>query len=107
MALITHVAHDGARNEIEVPLGHTVMEGARDAGIYGIVAECGGACSCSTCHVYVAPQWIDRPRQKAEMEEDMLDFAPGVDPQRSRLSCQLRVTADMDGLVVTVPEEQA
>lgn len=107
MPLITYIESDGTSNAIEVPLGHSVMEGARDAGIDGIVAECGGACSCSTCHIYIASDWVDRLPEKEEMEEDMLEFAPEVDPRHSRLSCQLRVTAEMEGLVVTVPDEQA
>lgn len=107
MPQITYIAADGTRNAIDVPVGNSVMEGARNSGIEGIVAECGGACACSTCHVHVATDWIDRLPAKTEMEEDMLDFAPGMDPQTSRLSCQLRVTDDMNGLVVTIPEEQA
>jgi 2Fe-2S ferredoxin len=83
------------------------MEGGRDAGVEGIVAECGGACSCSTCHVYVHREWVDLLPPQESMEEDMLDFAPAMDPQRSRLGCQIRVTAELDGLVVEVPEEQA
>lgn len=78
----------------------------RNAGVEGIVAECGGACSCSTCHVYVLAEWVDRLPPKKGMEEDMLEFAPGVDLERSRLSCQIRVTAELDGLVVGVPSEQ-
>lgn len=83
------------------------MEGARNAGIAGIVAECGGGCSCSTCHVYVHPDWFGRLPPKEGLEEDMLDFAPGMDPERSRLSCQIKITAELDGLVVFVPVEQA
>ena len=107
MPRITYIEHGGQSRVIDVPVGHTVMEGGRDAGIEGIVAECGGACACSTCHVYVDPDWFDRLPPRESMEEDMLDFAPGMDPDRSRLGCQLRVTPDFDGLVVTVPEEQA
>jgi 2Fe-2S ferredoxin len=95
------------RNErvVDVPVGNSVMEGARDAGIAGIVAECGGACSCATCHVYVDPAWMARLPARESMEVDMLDFAPAVDPERSRLSCQIRVTADLNGLTVTTPAD--
>lgn len=107
MPRITFVEHDGTRHDVEVPVGHTLMEAGRDNGVEGIVAECGGACSCSTCHVYVTPDWVDRLPAMEEMERDMLDFAPAMDPVRSRLSCQIKITADLDGLVVDVPEEQA
>ncbi len=98
-----------AMTEIEplaVSSGLTVMEGARDNGIPGIEADCGGACACSTCHVYVAEDWVDRLPAKDPMEQDMLDFAWEPDPVRSRLTCQLRVTDDLDGLVVQLPLKQ-
>ncbi|WP_226553860.1 2Fe-2S iron-sulfur cluster-binding protein [Celeribacter naphthalenivorans] len=107
MPMITYIEASGKTHEIDVPVGHTVMEGGRNAGVEGIVAECGGSCSCSTCHVYVAPEWVAQLPSRDEMEEDMLDFAIEVDAERSRLSCQLRVTEAFDGLVVTVPSEQA
>jgi 2Fe-2S ferredoxin len=107
MPRITYVQQDGTTDVVDVPVGHTIMEGARDAGIKGILAECGGACSCSTCHVYVAPGWVERMPPVEAMEEDMLDFAWEVDREQSRLSCQLRVTADFDGLVIKIPERQA
>ena len=91
---------------IDVPNGLTVMEGARDNGIPGIDADCGGACACSTCHVYVADEWVDRLPVMEIMEEDMLDFAWERNPVRSRLTCQLQVTDDLDGLVVQMPEKQ-
>ncbi|MBR9765425.1 MAG: 2Fe-2S iron-sulfur cluster binding domain-containing protein [Rhodobacteraceae bacterium] len=107
MAKITYIDPQGARHEIDLRPGMTVMEGARDNDVPGIVAECGGACACSTCHVYVAEGWADRLPPMDPMEEDMLDFAPGVEPGRSRLSCQLTVSEALDGLVVEVPQEQA
>lgn len=107
MPKITYIESSGTARTIDVPVGNSVMEGGRNAGIEGILAECGGACSCSTCHVYVHPDWIDRLTPIESMEEDMLDFAPAVNPERSRLSCQIRVTEALDGLVVNVPEEQA
>ncbi|MFV0409625.1 MAG: 2Fe-2S iron-sulfur cluster-binding protein [Paracoccus sp. (in: a-proteobacteria)] len=106
MAKITYIEHNGTAHEVEVKPGMTVMEGARDNGIPGIEADCGGACACSTCHVYVAPDWVDRLPGKDAMEEDMLDFAYEPDPARSRLTCQLKVTPELDGLVVNMPEKQ-
>ena len=106
MAKITYVEFGGTRHEVEVAPGLTVMEGARDNGIPGIEADCGGACACSTCHVYVDAAWVDRLPAKDAMEEDMLDFAWSPDPQRSRLTCQVKVTAALDGLVVHMPEKQ-
>ena len=106
MARITYIEHDGTEHVVDVPNGMTVMEGARDNGIPGIDADCGGACACSTCHVYVDAAWIDKLPPKEEMEEDMLDFAYEPDPVLSRLTCQLRVSDELDGLVVTMPEKQ-
>ncbi|MBY6058008.1 2Fe-2S iron-sulfur cluster-binding protein [Leisingera daeponensis] len=106
MVKITYVAFDGASTAVEVPLGSTVMEGARDNGIAGIDADCGGACACSTCHVYVETSWAGRLPAKGELETDMLDFAFEPDEQLSRLTCQLKVTPDLDGLVVRLPEKQ-
>ena len=106
MAKITYVEHSGKRHEVEVPNGLTVMEGARDNGIPGIEADCGGACACSTCHVYIDPDWVEKIPAKDSMEEDMLDFAWNPDPATSRLTCQIKVTAEMDGLRVQLPEKQ-
>lgn len=107
MVMITYIEHNGTRHEVDVKTGLTVMEGARDSGIPGIEADCGGACACSTCHVYVAAEWVGLLPAKDTMEEDMLEFAWGPDPDRSRLTCQIEVTADLDGLVVNLPERQA
>ena len=106
MARITYVEHSGREHVVEVPNGLTVMEGARDNGIPGIEADCGGACACSTCHVYVAEDWVDRLPEKDAMEQDMLDFAWQPDAERSRLTCQIKVTPELDGLVVQMPEKQ-
>jgi 2Fe-2S ferredoxin len=106
MAKITYVEHSGKEHVVDVPTGLTVMEGARDNGIPGIEADCGGACACSTCHVYVDPAWTDKLPAMDPMEEDMLDFAYEPDPARSRLTCQLKVTDDLDGLKVQMPEKQ-
>ena len=106
MARIIYTEHNGTRHEVEVRPGMTVMEGARDNGVPGIDADCGGACACSTCHVYVDRDWLDRVPAKEAMEADMLDFAYQTDPDTSRLTCQIKVTPDLDGLVVHIPEKQ-
>ena len=106
MAKITYVEHGGKEHVVDVPNGLTVMEGARDNGIPGIEADCGGACACSTCHVYVDPDWVAKLPKKDAMEEDMLDFAYQPDPVRSRLTCQLKVSAALDGLRVQIPVKQ-
>ncbi|MDV4166862.1 2Fe-2S iron-sulfur cluster-binding protein [Rhodovulum sp. FJ3] len=106
MAKITYVEHNGTEHTVDVASGLTVMEGARDNNIPGIDADCGGACACSTCHAYIAPDWVEKLPAMEAMEEDMLDFAYQPDPARSRLTCQLKVTDEMDGLVVNLPEKQ-
>lgn len=106
MARITYITHDGTPFEISADNGTTVMENAVRNAVPGIDAECGGACACATCHVYVDPAWTDAVGAPAPMEEDMLDFAYDVKPT-SRLSCQIKVTAALDGLVVRIPERQA
>ena len=106
MAKIIYIEHNGTRHEVEVKPGATVMEGARDNGVPGIDADCGGACACSTCHVYVDEAWVERLPAKDSMEEDMLDFAWNPNPATSRLTCQIKVTEEIDGLVVHIPERQ-
>ena len=106
MAKITYIEHSGTRHEVDVANGLTVMEGARDNNIPGIEADCGGACACSTCHVYVAEEWVEKLPPKDDMEVDMLDFAFEPDETRSRLTCQVKVTDALDGLVVQMPEKQ-
>ena len=106
MPKITYITFDGIKHTVEVPIGLTVMEGARDNNIPGIEADCGGACACSTCHVYVDPAWVEKLPAKDDMEEDMLDFAYEPDAALSRLTCQLKVTDAIDGLIVQMPEKQ-
>ena len=106
MAKITYIEHGGKEHVVEVANGLTVMEGPRDNNIPGIEADCGGPCACSTCHVYVHPDWVGKLLPKEDMEEDMLDFAFQPDPQRSRLTCQIKVSDALDGLVVQMPEKQ-
>ena len=105
MVKITYVQHDGSEKTVEATPGMTVMETAVKNDVPGIAAECGGACACATCHVYVDEDWRDITGNAEEMEEDMLDFAFEVRDE-SRLSCQIKVTEAMDGLRVTVPEKQ-
>ena len=105
MAKITYVEHDGTEHVIDVKTGLTVMEGAVKNNVPGIDADCGGACACATCHVYVDEAWIDKTGSPSAMEESMLDFAEGVQ-DNSRLSCQIKVTDALDGLVVRLPVSQ-
>jgi 2Fe-2S ferredoxin len=105
MTKITYIESDGTRHETEAQNGATVMETAIMNGVPGIVAECGGACTCATCHVYVDEEWFDVTGGPSHMEEDMLDFAFDV-RATSRLSCQIKVRDELDGLVVHVPTRQ-
>jgi ferredoxin, 2Fe-2S len=106
MAKITYIDSTGTSRTVEGEVGATVMETAIRNAVPGIEAECGGACACSTCHVYVDEAWREKTGEPSPMEEDMLDFAYEVRPN-SRLSCQIKVSADLDGLVVSTPERQA
>jgi 2Fe-2S ferredoxin len=105
MAKITYIEHNGTSHAIEVRNGLSVMEGAVKNNIPGIDADCGGACACATCHVYVDEAWTAKTGSPSAMEESMLDFANELQPN-SRLSCQIKVTDDLDGLVVRMPESQ-
>jgi 2Fe-2S ferredoxin len=105
MAKVTFIQPDGEKQTVEIEPGWSVMEGAVRANVPGIDADCGGACACATCHVQVEPEWAAKLPPKSEMEETMLDFAIQPKPT-SRLSCQLRVTSEMDGLTVRVPPSQ-
>ena len=105
MPLVTYISHDGGSHEIEVESGTSVMQAAVDNMLDGIVGECGGSCSCATCHVYVDEKWIDRLPPAEQMEKDMLECV--LEPRdNSRLSCQIKVTEELDGLVVHMPESQ-
>jgi ferredoxin, 2Fe-2S len=105
MAKITFIDATGQSRSVEAQVGSTVMETALRNSVPGIEAECGGACACATCHVYVAPEWTEATGKASQMEEDMLDFAFEVRPN-SRLSCQIKVAEALDGLVVTTPPKQ-
>jgi ferredoxin, 2Fe-2S len=106
MPKINFIDAAGVAHTVEAEVGSTVMETAIRNGVPGIEAECGGACACATCHVYVDGAWREVVGGPSPMEEDMLDFGYDVRPN-SRLSCQIKVTDALDGLQVTVPERQA
>ena len=106
MAKINYLTHDNQTHTIEVQNGLTVMEGAVQNDIPGIDADCGGGMACATCHVYVKEEWFDKLPNKEDGEEDMIDMA--YEPNKfSRLSCQLVVSDELEGLVVNLPEKQA
>lgn len=105
MPRITFVQPDGARATVDARSGGSVMEAARAHGVAGIVAECGGQLACATCHCYVEESWFARLPPRDDAETDLLDFA--WEPREtSRLTCQLEVTADLDGLVLHIPARQ-
>jgi 2Fe-2S ferredoxin len=106
MVQINFVDHKGATRTVEAEPGSTVMEAAIRNAVPGIEAECGGACACATCHVYIDDAWREKVGDPTPMEEDMLDFGYDVRPN-SRLSCQIKVVEELDGLTVTTPERQA
>jgi len=105
MVKITFIDTAGTPRTVEGEVGATVMETAIKHGVPGIEAECGGACACSTCHVYIDEAWRAKVGEPSPMEEDMLDFAFAVQPS-SRLSCQIKVREDLDVLTVRTPERQ-
>ena len=105
MARITYISPDGAAHVVEAAKGTTVMENAVRNQVPGIEAECGGACACATCHVYVDEAFREIVGEPEPMEEDMLDFAFEVKPN-SRLSCQIKASAALDGGTITLPETQ-
>lgn len=107
MPNVTYIEANGATQVVDVPLGENVMRGAQYNGVEGIVGECGGALSCATCHCYVDDAWADRVGEPATHEEkELLAAAAGELRPTSRLSCQIEMTAELDGLVVHLPEAQ-
>ncbi len=105
MPKITFISHDGAQHVVDADKGASVMNAAIDNLVPGIDADCGGECSCATCHVYVNPDWMDTVGVPGDREEEMLDLNPERE-SNSRLSCQIPVSDELDGLVVNVPEFQ-
>jgi len=106
MPKITFVGSDGSAADVDAKAGHTLMEVAVDNNIRGMVAECGGACACATCHAYIADDWVERLPTMDDMEDAMLESAMGR-RANSRLSCQIEVTAELDGLTVTIADNEA
>ncbi|MCX7306657.1 MAG: 2Fe-2S iron-sulfur cluster-binding protein [Afipia sp.] len=106
MVKVNFTDHTGTTRTVDVEAGATVMEAAIRNAIPGIEAECGGACACATCHVYVDAPWGEKVGAPTPMEEDMLDFGFDVRPN-SRLSCQIKITDELEGLSLSTPERQA
>lgn len=105
MPQVTYVETDGTPHAVDVPEGHSLMEGAVKNGVPGIEADCGGVAACATCHVYIGAEWQERIPPREELEVEMLDCANDVTGD-SRLSCQIAMTADLDGILVRLPESQ-
>ncbi len=105
MPKIIYIDNDGTSREVDAKAGTSIMEAAVQNMIPGIDADCGGACACATCHVYVDEQWAGKLKDKDDMEESMLDFAENVQ-DNSRLSCQILMSDELDGITVTTPESQ-
>jgi 2Fe-2S ferredoxin len=105
MPKITYIEYNGKEHIVDVPIGLSVMEGAVQNDIPGIDADCGGGMACATCHVYVKEEWLDKLPKKEDGEEDMLDMA--FEPNKySRLSCQILVSDELDGLTISMPSKQ-
>ncbi len=105
MVKITYITFSGRAHVVDVTPGGTLMRGARDNNVPGIDADCGGACVCGTCHVYIPPDWQARLGKRTEIEEATIEFSSDV-KENSRLACQITISEDMDGLVVHMPETQ-
>jgi len=105
MPTVTYTQPDGTTKDIEVKVGQSIKDGAVNNLIPGILAECGGACACATCHIYIDDQWFGKVGPAEDIEKDMLDFAEDV-KDNSRLSCQVDMSEDLNGLIVHVPENQ-
>jgi ferredoxin, 2Fe-2S len=105
MPRITYAERNGTTHEVDLPEGTSLMQGALMHGVPGIDGDCGGECACGTCHVYVDPSWLDKLAPVTDAEASMLSFADAAQPN-SRLCCQIKVSASLDGLVVGLPEGQ-
>ena len=102
MGKVIFVAVDGSKHAVELMDDQSVMEGAREHGIAGIEGKCGGHCICATCHVYIDEEWLARTGKQSHLEEDLLDFVENATPN-SRLCCQIKMSEQLDGLVVHLP----
>lgn len=105
MPKITYIEYSGTEHVLDIENGLSVMQAALNNSVRGIIGDCGGACSCATCHVYVDPTWLAKTGQRSEAEESLLEEVCDVQTN-SRLSCQIKVAADLDGLVVRLPAKQ-
>ena len=105
MPTITYIEHDGTQHNVTLDEGMSLMEGAVTNGVPGIDGDCGGACACATCHIFIDPDWIGRLETRSETETDMLELADGV-TEASRLACQIKAADYLDGLTVHLPESQ-
>ena len=105
MPEVIYVEHDGTRHQIEVPIGTSIMHGAVNLMVPGIEGDCGGLCACATCHVYIPKGWAEQCGIQSELEANMIQFAFNVD-DRSRLSCQIKMSDELSGLIVYMPERQ-
>lgn len=105
MVQVTYIEDNGTRRVVDVPAGLSVMEGALRYHIAGIDGDCGGGCACATCHVYVDPTWVERLSPPDPLEQLMLKMAIAPNEQ-SRLACQIKLTAELDGIIVTTPKSQ-
>lgn len=107
MPKVVYIEHNGTQHEIELENGWTLMQGATLNGIDGIEGECGGSCSCATCHVYVDENFVDKLEPCTEMEDEMLECTVSERKPNSRLSCQIQASPELDGLIVRMPEAQS
>lgn len=107
MPKVVYIEHDGTQHEIELDTGWTLMQGATLNGIDGIEGECGGSCACATCHVYVDEAYVDKLEPASEMEDEMLECTVCERKSNSRLSCQIKASPELDGIIVRLPEAQS
>jgi 2Fe-2S ferredoxin len=107
MTTVTYVEFDGTRTEVELPNGMTLMQGAVMNGVEGIEGECAGSCACATCHCYIDDAWLAQLPEMGEMEDDLLDGTASERKGNSRLSCQIKVSDNLQGIVIHLPEEQS
>lgn len=106
MPIVTYVDFEGQSTQLELPDGMTLMQGATMNGVEGIVGECSGSCACATCHCYVDAAWLDKVPAMGENEDEMLEGTVSERRPNSRLSCQIKATPELDGIVIYLPEEQ-
>ena len=104
MIHVVFVQPDGRRDEVQAPVGDSLMDAAVDNGVAGIIGQCGGGCTCCTCHCWVDASWVEKLAKPHRDEVDLLEYAIGLE-DNSRLACQIRLSEDLDGLVVTIPSE--